>query len=58
MRWPLSRRTREAAFLSIDRSGPIALLREEGKNVPIIPIGRTVNWRMGGGRMAYVLFED
>jgi hypothetical protein len=56
--WPLSRRTQATAFLNIDRSGPIALLREEGENIPIIPIGRTVNWKMGGGRMAYVLFKD
>jgi hypothetical protein len=56
--WPLSRRTQATSNMSIDRSGPIAVLREEGENIPIIPIGKTVNWKMGGGRMAYVLCED
>jgi len=54
--WPQSRRSQETAFLNIDRSGPIALFREEREGVPTIPIGRTINWKMGAGRMAYVLF--
>ena len=55
--WPLSRRSPTTAALSINTSGPINYLVEEGEGVPIIPVQGSIGWRLGGGRMAYVKFE-
>ena len=56
--WPLSRRSQASASLSLDRDGPMTLFREDGDQMPIIPVSRPLGWRMGGGRMAYVAFKD
>jgi hypothetical protein len=54
--WPLSKRSQYTVNMKLDSDGPILVLREEGSDTPIIPVSKTVGWRMGGARLAQVGF--
>jgi hypothetical protein len=56
--WPLSKRSRWSVDVSVNDDGPILFWRESGDDTPIVPVEKTLGWRMGGGRMAYVAFEN
>jgi hypothetical protein len=56
--WPLSKRSPISIDASIDDDGPILVLRESGDDTPIVPVEKTLGWKMGGARLAYVQFED
>lgn len=56
--WPLSKRTQHTVAMSVNDSGPIVYLQEDGDKMPIIPIEKTVGYRPAPAKMAYVAFED
>lgn len=56
--FPMSVRSPFTSAQSIDRDGPIVLLREDGDDRPIVVIKEAIGWRLGGGRSAYVAFKD
>jgi hypothetical protein len=56
--WPPSERSPATTTLKVDRDSPIVFMREDGDDVPIVPVSRTHGWRMGGGRLTYVAFTD
>ena len=56
--WPLSKRSPWSVDMSINDHGPILFFREQGDETPIVPVEKTLGWRMGGGRLAYVAFEN
>lgn len=57
--WPMHLRNPnpEVIKASIDDAGPIVFLRENGDPTPIIPVEKTIGWRLGSARLAYVTFE-
>jgi hypothetical protein len=56
--WPLDRRSQQTTGLTVDRKSPVVFMKEDGDDVPIIPVSQTHGWRGGGGRMTYVAFTD
>lgn len=56
--WPLSERVQNNTEMRIDNDAPVTFLYEDGEDIPIIPVGQSHGWRMGGGRMAIVKFSD
>jgi len=58
--WPMRLRnpSPDVIHSTLEFDGPIGYLRENDDPTPIIPIERTMGWRMGGARLAYVTFEN
>jgi len=55
--WPLSRRSKQSVVMNADYDGPVPIFKEEGEDVPIIPVSGASGYRMGGGRLAYILLD-
>jgi len=57
--WPMHLRNPnpEPIHSTIDDSGSIVFMREEKEAAPVIPIIRTMGWRLGGARAAYLKLE-
>lgn len=56
--WPLSRRSASTTVLTLNTDGPITLFYEDGDQLPIVPVAGALGWRIGGGRAAYIAFQD
>jgi hypothetical protein len=55
--WPMHKRMRDSSNIKIEDDGPITFWREDGIDLPIIPVDGAVGWTMGGPRMAYLAFR-
>jgi len=56
--YPLARRSEKTVQISIDDTGPLMSVREGNDPTIIVPIKGAVGYRLGGGQMAYVGFQD
>jgi hypothetical protein len=58
--WPMYLRNPnpETISMTMDYMGPVPFWFEEGNPTPITLIEKTLGWRMGGARSAYVTFES
>lgn len=54
--WPMNKRATLSSSLTFGRDGPITYYRENGDDLPIIPVERAIGWRMGGGRFIQLAF--
>jgi len=55
--WPMRKRSRFTVNMTPEYEGPISYWYEEGDNIPIIPVERSLGWRMGGAQFAYLAFN-
>jgi len=56
--WPLKKRSARSTSLSFNDEGPITFLLEKGDDTPILTVSEPVGYRLGGGRMAYLVFKS
>lgn len=56
--WPVTRRSPHTVILNRDNSAPLAVFYEDGQDMPIVPIEKTLGWRLGGGQLVYIGFQD
>jgi len=55
--WPLSQRSASTVGISIKEDGPIIYWLQDGSDLPVVAVDKTLGWRPGAARMVHIGME-